>query len=171
MLVGAVVLGRAFLTRGVSNPLPFAGECHLLEVVDGQTLRVRPANAPDSSPVLIRLMAIAVPKSFDADAAAFLCSQLADGRLSLELDKRRIDSNGHLLAYAFVDKQFLNAGLVERGLARVNPYPGNSASMERELFRAQDSAVASRKGIWQSGGKPRSRPASALLSDDAGSAL
>jgi micrococcal nuclease len=100
------------------------------------------------------LLAISVPPSHSTQSAEYLRARLRRGQVMLALDKRRIDSQGRILAYVYVDGELLNAELVQQGLAQVAPYPGDSASIGRELYRAQDLAHSQRAGIWAEGAKP-----------------
>ena len=159
--LACVLLGRAALWgRGVAQqPLPWAGPCEVLQVVSGETLVVHHVGETASEPLRVRLLGVSVPSPQTDQATAFVRQQIADGGISLTLDKRRIDSHGTALAYVYVRGRLLNAALVRQGLAKVAPYPGDSATIGRELFRAQDLAHAEGLGLWVEGGKPNSSAA------------
>jgi len=162
-LLLAGIVGKAALFGTSAKPaVPFEGACRVLEVIDGQTLLVQPEHK-EVEPVAIRMIGIEIVESLATDAAAFTQERVAAGQVSLTLDKRRIDSQGRALAYVHVDGALLNAALIREGLARVVSYPGDSASFERELYRAQDVAVEERRGIWKSGQRPRSRASSSVV--------
>lgn len=162
-----IVAGRAVILRGDrGTPAPFAGEGKVLQILDGETLLVQPLN-PSADPAQVRFLAISVPPEHSAQAVAFLSERLEQGQVVLALDKRRIDSQGRLLAYVYVDDRLLNAELVQHGLAQVALYPGDSASIGRELYRAQDTAHAQRLGIWAHGERRKkgSSPAETAVED------
>jgi micrococcal nuclease len=154
MILLGVIVGRAVSLRGdKETPAPFAGECRVLDVLDGETLLVQPPESA-KAPAPVRLLAISVPPNHSLQSTEFLRARLQQGQAVLALDKRRIDPQGRLLAYVYVEGKLLNAELVENGFAQVVPYPGDSASVGRELYRAQDVARAQHSGIWAEGAKP-----------------
>ncbi len=122
-----------------------AGLCQVLQVIDATTLQVRQAefNGP------VRLLGIDAPEASQRDAAIkFLVQRVAAGEVRIELDKRRLDSQGRFLAYVYVGNQLLNEDLVAAGLARVQTYPGDSMTINRQLLRAQAEARNKERGMW-----------------------
>lgn len=149
-----IVLGRVvFLDGSKSTALPFSGECQVHDVLDGETLVVRRDDVDET--VTVRLLGLSVPAAVASEAAEFTRQKLTDAKISLTLDKRRVDSQGRTLAYVHVAGQCFNVELVRHGLANVAPYPGDSAAVLRELYRAQDAAQQNRVGWWKQGGRPK----------------
>jgi micrococcal nuclease len=173
-LIAAAILGIAVYLRaakldsqprlgGFSDPaVARTGPCEVITVIDGDTLFVKqPASGSAQEFVgKVRLLGINTPETvqeevapqpFGKEATEFLKSRVASGNVRLELDKRRLDRYGRSLAYVYVGNACLNEELVAAGLARVHTYPGDSMTMNRQLFRAQDEAKRRELGIW--GGK------------------
>lgn len=165
LFLAGVLIRALVAVMNTDASKPIQGRCAVVEVVDGQTLIVRPTDDQAATPTTVRLIGIEVPQQFAAEAERWTRERTRSG-VYLSLDKRRIDAQSRRLAYVYVQSQLLNAELVRRGLAQVTPYPGDSASVERELFRAQDAAVGEKIGIWKSGQRPKSRAATAIVQDD-----
>lgn len=133
------------------------GDCEVVRVIDGDSMVVRqrvthPTHGKRTTcEATIRLMGIDCPE-FDepmgAEATATLRRLLAEGRVTLRFDRRRLDHDERFLAYVFVEDHMLNAALIRAGLARVDVYPGDSQSVARNLFKAEAEAKAQRRGIW-----------------------
>lgn len=122
-------------------------------VVDGDTIIVLDGDKR----VRVRLLGIDTPETvkegtpvqpWGPEATAFTEAFLAGGQAYLRLDRRRVDRYGRALAYVFVDEVMLNEELVRAGLARADPYTGDSAAMTRRLYKAQDEAKAAGRGVW-----------------------
>jgi endonuclease YncB( thermonuclease family) len=101
----------------------------------------------------VRLLGLSVPEVVAGEATEFTRKTLSSTNISLTLDKRRVDSHGRTLAYVHFQDECFNVELVRRGLAYVAPYPGDSATMLRELYRAQDAAQEEQCGLWSKGGR------------------
>ena len=71
---------------------------------------------------LLGVKTIAPSKSGTEFTSEFLSS----GTPSLELDRRRLDSGGHFLAYVYVDGKLLNENLIRAGFAQADLYPGDN---------------------------------------------
>lgn len=137
-----------------------AGECEVLQVIDGDTLLIRQSARSDDKHDFVgkvRLLGINTPETVKRDTAPqpwgqeatkFLRDKTAGGNVRLELDKRRIDRYGRCLAYIYVGNLHLNEELVAAGLARVHTYPGDSMTINRQLLKAQDAARNRELGIW-----------------------
>ncbi len=73
---------------------------------------------------------------------------LVEGKdIRLEFDVERHDKYKRLLAYVYVDDVFVNAALVERGLARVLTVKPN-VRYKKDFQRLQKKAKKERRGIW-----------------------
>jgi len=71
-----------------------------------------------------------------------------DKNVRLEFEEWLPPEDGEARAYVFVGDQMLNAALLERGLARIRKEAGEMTYADR-LSQAEQSAKASRKGIWR----------------------
>jgi hypothetical protein len=78
----------------------------------------------------------------------FTSEFLRAGTLSLELDRRRLDSAGHFLAYVYADGKLLNEELIRAGLAEVKLYPGDNQTMHRNFVKAEKEAKKAGRGMW-----------------------
>jgi micrococcal nuclease len=87
------------------------------------------------------------PQPF-SEAATWENRRLVEGRtVRLEFDAERNDRYGRTLAYVFVGDVFVNARLVEMGLARARAYPPDTRYRAR-LEAAQRAARAAGRGLW-----------------------
>ncbi|GAB4222496.1 MAG: hypothetical protein Kow0062_20190 [Acidobacteriota bacterium] len=135
-----------------------AARGEVLEVVDGDTLRVRTEDGPQ----LVRLIGIDAPELhhpeageqyLGAEARAFAAERLARSGVTLEPDdgQPRRDRFGRMLAYVRTDEgEDLGAALVERGFARVlTRYRFARKERYLELERRARKAGL---GLWKDGG-------------------
>ena len=93
--------------------------------------------------------------SGDAQKAYEFHKRIAFTKLArLEFDSKRIDQNGHVIAYVFVrpwpnadNEIFLNAELIRQGHARFVPDRLNNRY--NDLFRElEKEAILARRGMW-----------------------
>jgi micrococcal nuclease len=122
-------------------------------VVDGDTIRIRPAvNGYDE----VRLIGVDTPETRDPDcevqpygqqASTFTTSQLQGEEVDLEFDEERVDRYDRLLAYVYKDEEMFNETLLEEGYAQVATFPPNVKYVER-FEEAQAEAQAAQRGIW-----------------------
>jgi micrococcal nuclease len=120
---------------------------HLVEVVDGDTLRVR---LPGGEVEAVRLIGVNAPERGEClsqDAAAALRDLVGGGELVLEADTSDRDRYGRLLRYVYAGEVLVNEALVESGLALARRYEPDTAFAER-LEAAQGRAVAADAGLW-----------------------
>lgn len=115
-------------------------------VIDGDTVELTGGDR-------LRLLAIDCPEKGDPlyDSARIVLEGLVAGQL-LELDysRRRRDSYGRILAYAWRDTLFLNEAMIRAGLASIYLFEDNladSAVLVR-LLTAQREALTAGRGIW-----------------------
>lgn len=121
------------------------------KVIDGDTLLLENGDR-------VRLIGINTPEvksRYTAlqpggkEASDWLRKTLNKASIWLEYDAEQFDRYERRLAHVFLDSgQYLNALLVEQGLAMLTLIPPNLHYAER-LIRAQQKAEANRKGIWQ----------------------
>ena len=67
--------------------------------------------------------------------------------MRLVFDVQLRDRDSRLLAYVYVDGQFVNAELVQRGYAEAVTYPPN-VNRHTELVELQRQAKQARAGFW-----------------------
>lgn len=139
----SVVLGR----------LPATGErypCQLIDVVDGDTLRVD----LDGEPVTVRLIGIEAPsygEPFYRQASESLGRLVYNKELELEYERpgrRELDSDQKLLAYLFADGWLVNRQLLEQGWVWVFDGHGRRR-LRNDLMVAQGQARMRHIGVWR----------------------
>lgn len=141
---------------GVTAPAS-AEDAELIQVIDGDTIRVRMA---DGSEEKVRYIGIDAPEIAHPDSAgeylgdeatARNAELLALGPLRLQTDVDERDDFGRLLAYVWAGGVFVNEMMVADGYARARNYPPNLTRQE-DLWYAHDAAREAGIGIW---GEPR----------------
>ena len=172
-LLSLLLIGRSCLRPDSDDPdgsqvrRLVEGEYRLHRVVDGDTIIIRPPDAPADARRLyarVRLVGVDAPEIFDhgpagtilsqdpepygPDAAAYTADFLRKGKLRVRMGPRRVDRYGRFLAFVFVADRLLNAELVRAGLAKAKIYAGEESSLSQRIVRAQDEARAAGRGIW-----------------------
>lgn len=126
---------------------------YVSRVVDGDTIEVR---MPGGGYEDIRYIGIDTPETVDPNApvgcfgpkASQFNKSLVEGRtVRLRFDREKRDYYGRLLAYVYLGETFVNAELLERGMARAVYYSPNGA------HRYEFEAIARRagrdgRGLW-----------------------
>jgi len=160
----AAIAGRYWWSRG-SSAAPHAaegsslagslvvGEFELVRVERADLLMVRqqvPVLGKDTLQPLEAPLQLLGVKSSDLTAAGkqFTDAFLSTGTPTLDLDRRRLDSAGHFLAYVYVDGRLLNEELIRAGLAQADIYPGDNQTMHRNFVKAEKEAKRTGRGIW-----------------------
>jgi micrococcal nuclease len=88
-----------------------------------------------------------------AEEARIHNEQMVMGKaLTLEFDRERKDQYGRLLAYVYVNDQFINAELIREGYARLLVYPPNTRHADLFL-RLEREAMREHRGIWNVKGR------------------
>ena len=134
---------------------PGAGaiEAVLIQVIDGDTIRVRMSNGTVEK---VRYIGIDAPEVAHVDspgeylgdeATAHNSALLRSGPLRLKTDVDEWDDFGRLLAYVWAGDVFVNERMVGDGYARAHNYRPNLAQQDR-LWKAHDKARAAGIGIW-----------------------
>ncbi|GIV66333.1 MAG: nuclease [Bellilinea sp.] len=123
----------------------------VISVIDGDTIKIKMNNQN----VSVRYIGINAPE-FDSDerrlaeeAMQYNAELVNNQTVTLYWDISDTDRFGRLLRYVFVGEIFVNYELVRLGFARQRDYPPDSAC--KDLFiKAQEEAIAMRRGIWKS---------------------
>ena len=100
----------------VSNDTGDREEYHTVKaVIDACTVRL-------SNDVTVRLIGVRTRPDTSAQAVQWLEETIRGQRVYLRFDDRKFDEQGHMLVYLHLkNKTFLNAHLIKRGLAEVDP--------------------------------------------------
>ena len=153
------VSGRSGLTLGgeqasASNAVGQADHdatATVTRVVDGDTIDISPSVEGLSR---VRLIGMDTPEvyrgtqPYGAEASAFAKQALEGQEVGLELDARKVDPFGRLLAYVHLpDGKMFNETLLEEGYAQVATFPPNARYTDRFL-EAQRGARAASRGLW-----------------------
>ena len=142
---------------GTSGRTPDPRIARVVEVVDGETIRVRFVSGTERTVHYIGIDAPATPATGEELACfgrrATLENQRLAGvgeRVRLEFDARRYDATGALQAYVFraADERFVNLELIRGGFATVLTRPPNVRYVER-LMPAGRTARERRVGLWR----------------------
>jgi micrococcal nuclease len=125
----------------------------VVRAVDGDTLEVR---LDDGDTETVRLIGVDTPETvkpdtpvqcFGPQASAFEHRHTEGKRVRLLVGVEPRDIYGRLLAYAFVDRRFLEVELLRRGLARTLTFHPNDRFAPR--FEKLERIAAKRgKGLW-----------------------
>lgn len=127
----------------------------VIDVIDGDTIII---DHPKTERV--RYLGINTPEKLRADSPGDPFSdestefnkKLVLGKdVFLKTDTEKYDPYGRLLAYVFVDGQFVNEELVRNGLARAF-FIGPNRHYENQIYSAQKEAQKKKKGIWSDPG-------------------
>ena len=135
---GAAGAGRLHRPRrrALSGERPVDGErtlrANVTRVIDGDTIEVSIGGQPDE----VRYIGVDTPETvkpgtpvecFGPQASACNHRLVERRTVRLVFDRERRDVYGRLLAYVYVGKDFVNAGLVRLGYARTLTIPPNVA--------------------------------------------
>ncbi len=118
------------------------------EVTDGDTIIVVRGSLEEK----LRLIGINAPETGECiadEATRALEELLLDREVSLVADQSDRDRYGRLLRYVWVDDVFVNAALVESGLALARDYPPDTAMVD-VLAAAETTARDAGIGLWAS---------------------
>lgn len=139
-----------------------ATEAEVVEVVDGDTIKVRDAEGGRAAETeTVRLIGIDTPETRDpndpgecygAEATAYSRSLFPEGgTVWLEHDVSDTDRYDRLLRYVWIEDDggayLANELLVREGYAVVSTYPPDVKHVER-LTDAQDAATDEQAGLW-----------------------
>jgi micrococcal nuclease len=87
------------------------------------------------------------PEYFAEEAKRFNAGLVQGKKIKLEYDIVTRDKYNRLLAYVYIDGVFVNAKLIEEGLAKVYIIPPNVKYAD-DFLELQKKAKEAKKGIW-----------------------
>ena len=129
------------------TPTPAADGAQVVDVVDGDTIRVEVAGEQES----VRLIGINTPERGEclADEATELLRDLVAGQaVELVVDRTDRDQYGRLLRHVEVEGVDVGTELVRSGLALARDYPPDTARSD-EYSAAQRTAEEAGVGMWE----------------------
>lgn len=135
-------------------PAGNSSQVKVTEVIDGDTVRLSNGKllryiGMDTPEIRIKEGEefIYAPQLFSLEAKKFN-EQLVEGKfVKIEFDVDKVDKYGRMLGYCYVDDVFVNAKLVQEGLAVVYTRPPNVKYADR-FIELQRSAREAKKGLW-----------------------
>lgn len=137
----------------VPGPPVHATSVQLVRVIDGDTIVVRTSDGGEET---VRYIGMDTPEydgrtgtgqDLGLEAREANDGLLRNRALSLALDREHRDRFGRLLAYVYAGDEFVNATLVQQGLARVLVIPPNDKHLDL-LLRLQAEALKEERGLW-----------------------
>lgn len=155
---GALVAIVASLALSISAAADSRGarlHAVVIRVIDVDAIEVRIGDRVEQ----VRYIGISAPELLDPSrgpepyrgAAREANRRLVEGKaVHLELGIQERDRKGALLAYVYVDGQFVNAELLRQGLAEVATLPPN-VGHRQEFILLQRHARQTREGLWADG--------------------
>ena len=156
LFVLALLLSAACSTQIPVNNNNNAISTNVIEVIDGDTVKL-------SDGQLLRYIGIDTPETrvkkhgqfiwqpqpFAVEAKKYNQKLVENKSVRIELDITKNDKYSRLLGYCFVGEIFINAKLLEEGLAVLYTIPPN-VKYSQQLIAAQKKARDNKRGIWAS---------------------
>ena len=153
-LAATSVLGTSALGWWFGDQRRAADQAYrVVQVLDGDTILVRRAGAPDET---IRLLGVDTPEThhptkpvqcYGPEASAYTASRLFGQAVRLEDDVERHDVYGRRLAYVYLDGRNFEEELLQKGYARLLVIEHNHAHA-RDMLDDELDARARRVGLW-----------------------
>jgi micrococcal nuclease len=153
LLVAAVVLLRPWEQKlGGAEEGPRAAQAYVVRAVDGDTIEARIGGELED----VRYIGVDTPETVKPGTPVQCFGHRASNvdrrlvehrRVRLVFGVERRDIYGRLLAYVYIGHRFVNADLVQRGLARTLTIPPNDRYAG--LFRRLELGAARvGRGLW-----------------------
>lgn len=148
----AVVILRPWEGLRLGTPPPQSASAYVVRAIDGDTIEVQLDGRRED----VRYIGVDTPETvkpgtpvqcFGPRAHRFNAHLVEGRRVRLEFGVERRDVYGRLLAYAHLGRQFVNAELVRRGLARTLAIAPNTRFAER-FERLELAAARAGRGLW-----------------------
>ena len=150
LLIVALLIVRPW--EGGGDEGPAQADAFVTRVVDGDTIEAR----IDGQVEDVRYIGVDTPETvkpdtpvqcFGPQASAFNHRLVERRRVRLVFGVERRDVYGRLLAYVYLRRQFVNAALVRRGLARTLTIPPNDR-FAPQFRRLEMRAARTGWGLW-----------------------
>ncbi len=150
LVVAALLILRPWEGGGETGPR--AVDAVVTRVIDGDTIEVRIGGESED----VRYIGVDTPETVKPDtpvqcfgprASAFNHRLVEGRRVRLVFGAERRDAYGRLLAYVYLERRFVNASLVRRGLARTLTIPPNDRFAPR-LRGLELRAARAGRGLW-----------------------
>jgi micrococcal nuclease len=148
-LLAALLILLRFTTGNTTSlrekPFPEIGKC--IKVIDGDSLVVKIG----SEEKVVRLIGVDAPEKNEPlyhEAKRRLEEMILNKHLILKKDVREKDKYGRALRYAYIKGKFVNAFLIEEGLAVPEIIPPDVAQAKKLLSTAH-SAQKKARGLWK----------------------
>ena len=141
-----VVASLALLVVACSSRFPAGETTAVLDVIDGDTIRI----GSQAEPEIVRLLGINSPERGEcqaAEASAVLRQLVAGREVRLVPEVSERDSHGRLLRFVFSGRDLINETMVRAGLAIAFAVPPDVSAAEL-LLRAEEAAERAQVGIW-----------------------
>jgi micrococcal nuclease len=152
LLVAALLIVRPWEESSETTDGPAAARAFVVRAVDGDTIEARIGERLED----VRYIGVDTPETVKPDTpvqcfgprASSFNHHLVEGRrVRLVFGVERRDVYGRLLAYVYLGRRFVNARLVQRGLARSLTIPPNDRFAP--LFRRLElRAARAGRGLW-----------------------
>jgi micrococcal nuclease len=151
LAVAALLILRPW-ERDNRDDAPVEARAFVVRAVDGDTIEARIGDRVED----VRYIGVDTPETVKPDApvqcfgpraSSFNHRLVEHRRVRLVFGVERRDVYGRLLAYVYLDRRFVNADLVRRGLARSLTIPPNDRFAP--LFRRLEiDAARAGRGLW-----------------------
>lgn len=116
-------------------------------IIVRQRVAVLDSKTPQTFDLPVQLLGVKTPVPMER-GAEFTREFLSSGTPVVELDRRRIDSAGHFLAYIYVEGELLNQEVIRAGFGQAELYPGDNQTMHKRFVKAEKEAKNGWRGIW-----------------------
>ncbi len=153
-VVGVIALGRWIwnsVDRRPVNPATAAiapGEYEVRRTRDNGLIEILIDNSTTVPGRWVEVRLLGIELVDGPQAVRKIRELIADQTVRLRFDRRRLDKDGILLAYLYIDEQLLNAELVRQGLAHEETHAADSGPLVRQIKQAEAEARQYGRGLW-----------------------
>jgi micrococcal nuclease len=138
------IIDYPFLDKAVENFLGQNQEAFVERVIDGDTLVIENETS-------VRLLGINTPERGDTyyeEAKKFLEDFVLNKTVELEFGKERYDMYDRMLAYLYINRESVNLGLVEEGLANIY-FPSGKDVHYKEFKEAWENCIENNSNLCE----------------------
>lgn len=154
-MIKKLIFLTLFLIACSNTPCDYS-RIFVSEVIDGDTVKLSNGRllryiGLDTPEVRIKRNGqfIYDPQPFALEAKEYNQKLVEAKAVRVEFDLEKQDKYGRLLGYCFIDDTFVNAKLIQEGLAVLYTYPPNVKYVDR-FVSSQKKARLEKKGLWGS---------------------